>query len=318
MSTKNTNASYEKICEYERSLNADNPRVEKSAVTAADDNVDFDYKVKNGKLVKSKDKAVPADPSAERVRCFRLVSYIPVPSLDMFLRDQDWIHHWAYCHHDKDRCKDSDGNIALKKAHTHILLYTFNQKSSRVMSKIFDRFAQTLCVGDEPLEKTLCQPCKDIVRWWRYLIHADERDTLYYHYDPADRVCCDYNYWRKLEKTQGMNDAVENKAQAMVEDYVRGMSYGEMLSRYGNYFLSYISRIRDVGNHICVERGLPIPHMACGAGDKISIDLLNVLLDSSHFNELEIAHFRIIFAYLQTTCFAHYGSSVDFYLNERN
>lgn len=137
-----------------------------------------------------------------RDRKFSLSSYIRPERLEVLLRRSDWIQHWAYCTHDKDVLADG----SLKEVHTHVILYTYNAKTSSAIRKIFDRYAVEICEEDEEPQNTLCQTCSDMVSAYRYLIHADQKNKA--QYEPLQRVCDDYAYWQKLEESCGYNDVM--------------------------------------------------------------------------------------------------------------
>lgn len=317
---------YDKLCEYECSIN--------SADVQADNISDVEYleypandigKQSVKKKTKGSKNVANVDPSARQVRCFKLISYIPLPYLAAFIENQPWIHHWAYAVHDKDLYTPKDAeknsdNVAgtPKKVHIHVLLYTHNQKSSRAVSKIFDRYAKSICAAGEQFDKTLCQPNDDKVRWWRYLIHADEVIDEYTHrYPDSSRVCDDWNYWSRLEQSQGMNDSEKNVAHSMVMDYIGGVPHLDMLERYGYKFLQQRKSIVDMAARICIEKGWPIRDVV-GRGDKMSLENLELLLSTSKFTETEQKTFYLVWSYIQNQCLCSYGSALDIYLQERN
>lgn len=137
-----------------------------------------------------------------RDRKFSLTSYIRPEQLEILLRRSDWIQHWAYCTHNKDVLADG----SLKEVHTHVILYTYNAKTSSAIRKIFDRYAVEICKEGEKPQNTLCQVCSDMVSAYRYLIHADQKNKA--QYEPLERVCDDYAYWQKLEESCGYNDVM--------------------------------------------------------------------------------------------------------------
>ena len=66
-------------------------------------------------------------------RKFCLRTYISPDKIEIFLRTSPWISHWCYTTHDKD--VDDDGNTKI--SHTHILLYTYSQKTASAIKKNF-------------------------------------------------------------------------------------------------------------------------------------------------------------------------------------
>ena len=121
-----------------------------------------------------------------RTRKFCLTSYIDRSLLEKFVKQSPFIQHWALCSHDRDIEWDivadkpiilnpDTGEPKIKEFHTHLLLYTYDAKTSSAVRKIFNRLsAEHYTPLGLPLQNTLCQPCTDMVSQWRYLIHQDE------------------------------------------------------------------------------------------------------------------------------------------------
>ena len=67
--------------------------------------------------------------TTETTRRFNIRTYIKPDIVDRFLKTAPWVQYWAYCYHDKDVYEDGSS----KEPHTHILLYTYHQKTSSAM-----------------------------------------------------------------------------------------------------------------------------------------------------------------------------------------
>lgn len=293
---KKTNSSYEKLCEYEKSNNG----------------------VESKKTMPYDSVKVKKKPSKRRARCFDLVSYIPIKELDSFLYNNcgSWLQHYAYVHHDKDRKKLDNGEIVPKEKHTHILLYTLDAKTSSAVSKIFDRFAFSLCGDGERLEKTRAIYCEDALSAWHYMLHTYESDPLQYKYDKCCRMTDNNVYWDKFEKTQGQNDSNSNIALAMIDDYIAGFTDYELTQRYGYAYLNKYKAVTAIGNRRCIETGQPIPRVNCGS-DRVSEEMVRLFIEQSHFNQREQNIFYMVWSYIQKECFSHYGKAMDFYLTDK-
>lgn len=79
----------------------------------------------------------------KRSRSFCITTYIERNALERFLKSSQWLRHWAYCEHDKDT--DEKGNP--KTSHIHVILYTYNSKTSSAVKKLFDRYSAQIYYG---------------------------------------------------------------------------------------------------------------------------------------------------------------------------
>ena len=221
----------------------------------------------------------------ERERKFSLVSYIEPDKIKQLLVRSEWVQHWSYCTHDKDVLSDG----SPKGSHTHIVLYTYNAKSSSAIRKIFDRYALEICEKDEEPQNTLCQVCSDMVSAYRYLIHADDKNKA--QYEIVERVCDDFGYWHDLEASCGYSDVIENKGKSMIDDMLDGVSTYEMVKRYGKEYIYHSQQLRDVASRIQSESFYNSPFESFR-------DFCGFVLDVAPFSDED----KVIFFNLLTYC----------------
>ena len=221
----------------------------------------------------------------ERERKFSLVSYIEPDKIKRLLVRSEWVQHWSYCTHNKDVLPDG----SMKEQHTHIILYTYNAKSSSAIRKIFNRYALEICKdGDEP-QNTLCQVCSDMVSAYRYLIHADDKNKA--QYEVVERECDDFGYWHDLESSCGYSDVIENKGKSMIDDMLDGVSTYEMVKRYGKEYIYHSQQLREVTSRIQNESYYNSPFESF-------CDFCSFVLDVAPFKDED----KIIFFNLLTYC----------------
>jgi len=306
---------YEKLCEYEKSIQGSDAH---GSNNKAAENGSAQYEIKNG-VLQAKVKAYKKPPT-RRSRCFDIVTYIPVAEVHDFLCSEDFVNHFAYCLHDKDKYVDDETKeVRAKEKHVHIVLYTKSQHTSSAIVKIFDRFARSLVGEGEQYENTRCIYCDEPVDRYRYLLHLDEKpDPLVHRYTLNDRVTDDYKYWSRLEKSNGMNDSNKNVGLEMVNDYISGMSLYDLLEKYGYKMIQQRKSIADYATRVCIEKGWPLPSSNVNRGDRIGDDFVKWILDTSHYTEQEKGNFYMIWSYIQRESVCIYGSALDIYLQERN
>ncbi len=179
------------------------------------------------------EEVVPICTEKRRTRKFCLTTYIDRDAVLKFLEGSEWVSHWAVCTHDKDVTDDGQPKIT----HTHIVLYTYEGKTPTAVQKLFDRFSVD-CYGFDNKQNTMVMPCIDIVAQYRYLLHLD--DPKKHRYFDSERITENDAYWRKLERTAGLNDAADNKALQIFNDMLNGVSTHELIVRYGGNFLYHI------------------------------------------------------------------------------
>ncbi len=252
----------------------------------------------DGKLV-----ATSSNPKSETSRRFNVRTYIKPEVVDRFLKTAPWVHYWAYCHHDKDVYDDS----SPKEPHTHILIYTYHQKTASAIGKIFERLdAQTRSEGAKP-EKTHVEIMRDTTGSWRYLRHLDNPEK--HQYSEDERVANMKEWWFRYERSDGLNDASNNRALAMFDDRRNGLNPHDFIERYGRDGLMFLNRIDDaiVKHRVETESNVNIP---------FDRSLLDLILNASNFSRQDIATFNAILNYVQKSCVESYGSALDIYLKE--
>lgn len=231
-----------------------------------------------------KQKSKDAEPP--RVRKFCLISYIDRTAIERFLKRASWVQHWAICTHDKDTLEDG----TQKELHTHIVLYTYNAKTSSAVRKIFDRYSAELYKdSDTPPQNTLCHECIDIIAQYRYLIHLDNPEK--YQYDEQQRKVDDVHYWYNLEGTQGMTDKEENTAYAIFCDLRAGTSTEDMVIRYGREYGINSRRYKDLVRDDIWERSRANSLVP-------KADMIKMILDASPFKQEDKDKFWMVLSYV--------------------
>lgn len=202
----------------------------------------YDFNI-DGEVVELKTAEVPKDApktqKQKRARRFCLTSYVDPTELRNFLSRSPWAQHWAMCTHDRD-IKD-DGSV--KETHTHIILYTYDAKTSSAIKKIFDRHSSDYYNGKGDAQNTLVQVCNDVVAQWHYLIHKYDKDKA--QYSPNERICDNSAYWLELCKTNALSDSALNTGLQMFDDIVDGISTREMICRYGKEYIYHARAFKE-------------------------------------------------------------------------
>lgn len=267
------------------------------------------------KLLEEKEKEKEADKPKvkneqqppKRYRRFKLITYIDRPALDDFVMSQPWIQHWAMCTHDRD--VNDDGTP--KEKHTHLLLYTYDGKTSSGVKKIFDRFSKAHYQGSdiEP-QNTLIQVMTDPWHEWRYLIHKDNPER--FQYDEFERTADDFGYWKKYESTHGYNDSVENSATQMLNDLCNGATTRFMVEHYGKDFMYHIRQIREVYALVNMEES------AEALAEK-PLDMLEwfpILLQGGQYSSEQITMFMEMIHWIRVNCLMTFNSKLDVYMRK--
>lgn len=230
----------------------------------------------------------------KRVRSFFIRSYIPFDKLCTFLRSAHWVQHYALICHDKDKWKAEDEKInpdhkegTPKQSHSHIILYTFDAKSSSSVEKLFDRLSISL--NPEKPESTRVEIPTSVTSAYRYLRHLDDPDK--FQYPENELVADDKVYWVKHDITDGLI-GVDNKGYAMVEDILKGVSERELNIRYGKEYIYHSQHLRASADRIRYEEN----HF------DVTPALIDYLLDISPYYKQDIIKFKEIFAYLKQCC----------------
>lgn len=185
----------------------------------------------------------------KRTRRFCLTSYIDINGIDSFLKRSPWIQHWAYCMHDRDVNEDG----SPKQPHTHIILYTYEAKTSSAIKKNFDRYSAEYYKGGEiEPQNTLVQELHDIVSQYRYLQHLDNPEKALYG---ANEVIVDeLAYWNNLTHTNGLTDSTNNAGLAILNDFMAGVDCYTMSQRYGKEWIYHIDHYRKAVQMIASEQ----------------------------------------------------------------
>lgn len=190
---------------------------------------------------------------SSRSYAFSLSTYIKPEHVLDFLRGAHWINHWSMCYHDKDvwTKKDNQNDPTHiegepKEPHTHIVLYTFNGKSSSSVKKLFDRYSIEI-YGADKKQNTFCEECTSVAAQYRYQLHLDDPDRFPYPLEV--RKTDNQDYWTKFELTDGLN-APDNKALAMIDDILRGVPYRTMTLQYGKDFVYHYNHIYNMAMRI--------------------------------------------------------------------
>ena len=255
---------------------------------------------KDGKI---QEESLPKPKTANsRSRKFDLVTYIDRDSVISFLKKSEWVSHWAVCRHDRDINLDG----SPKKVHTHILLYTYDSKTSSAVNRLFDIFSNELYRNtDTAVQNTIVRLCNDPVAYYRYLIHADDPDKA--QYEVIERITDDEYYWRNLDLSAGMNSVDSNKALAMFDDYIAGVPMRDMLARYGQNFLMNYHKLKTMREDFYYES-----HYRKDA-DSIDEIIKNVLEDAVYPKAVVQGFFQVL-DYLQSEILIKYNNVIDFYL----
>lgn len=237
-----------------------------------------------------------------RSRKFALITYIDRDSVIDFLKRSEWVCHWAVCRHDRDI--NSDGS--LKKLHTHILLYTYDCKTSSAVNRLFDNFSNELYRNtDTDVQNTLCETCSDVVSQYRYLIHADDDDKV--KYEVIERITDNEHYWRNLDLSAGMNSVDSNKALAMFDDYIAGVPIRDMMARYGQNYLMNYPKLKMMREDFYYESEYR------NKADSID-DIIKNVLEDAVYPKAVVQGFYQVLDYLQREILIKYNNVIDFYL----
>lgn len=218
------------------------------------------------------------------------------------------------CTHDRDIKEDG----TPKEVHTHILLYTYDAKTSSALRKIFDRFSAELYEGtDKEVQNTMCQVLYDTVYMWRYLVHKDDKDKA--QYDDLERICDDFAYWTKLEKSQGMTDSKENMGLQVFNDILDGVTTRELIERYGKDYIYHAHMYKQVVCDYNREESVKAWRSELDKKAMFDItDLFPLLLEGSPFTKATLNAFNLVLDYIKRECLFTYNSKINLYLEDKN
>lgn len=272
--------------------------------------MEWEKEQKKSKSTKRKDtsadveKTKQSKPTEKRARAFALVTYIDTQYLDKFLKRAPWVRNWAYCTHDRDVNSDN----TPKEKHTHVILYTYEAKTSSAVKKLFDRYSQEVYAnsGTEP-QNTTSQICHDVVSQYRYLLHQDDKGK--YQYEPACRITDSTPYWYELELKAGLTAFDSNPALAVIDDIMSGVSAREMASRYGRDYIINCDRYRKFAQRVEFEQLCPYENVDA---------MLFLLLQGSDIPQEKIDTFYEVFSRLKSMSILEYGSRVVLRLAENH
>lgn len=204
-----------------------------------------------------------------RSRWFCLTTYIPFDEVVKYLGYCTYVKHWSAILHDKDVQEDG----TPKEPHTHVLLYTYNAKTSSAIRKKFNNLAlEVLKEGEEP-QNTLVQICNEPLGMYRYQLHLDDKDK--HQYLEEERICDDISYWLDLERSDGGSD---NIAVEIYDSIVHGMSSRELLVRYGCEYAHNVGRYKEL-----VVDGFRETHSAKPLFDELYDSMIYDLVESCGF-----------------------------------
>lgn len=262
-----------------------------------------EFVFENGQLIQQQ-RPKPKTKESERSRKFTLITYINYDVILKYLRTSAWIQHWAMCIHDMD--VESDG-ITLKQEHIHIVLYTYDAKTSRAVKKNFDRYSVEIYrYSEQDVQNTRCEICYDIITQYRYLLHLDDPDK--YQYARSRRITDNDYYWSNLEYSAGMSDVADNKGLAIINDLINGSSEREMIEKYGNAWIWHRQHYLQSYHAILREEHKP-------KTDNI-LEIMQIMLSDSPFKDSDINAFFNILSHIKAECFNLYRSELKIYLNE--
>lgn len=184
----------------------------------------------------------------ERIRNHSLIFYGSKEELLHILdKYSARISKYAFAYHDCDvwdsDCKDSvSGEYKhrkgdIKQPHFHVVVVFYNACTVKASSKLFktetdNAFAE--CVGD----MQLC---------YEYLWHKNDSDK--FQYQKIIVQSNDINWFEKI-CVEGVKPDSDNKAEQIVMDLIKGVSFRILLSRYGRDFVIHLSQYEECANRI--------------------------------------------------------------------
>lgn len=234
-------------------------------------------------------------------RWHSLVCYMSLENIESFLQSAPFIKRWCYTHHDKDI--ESDGTP--KPPHTHILLYTFDSKSSSAVKKKFDNYSKQITPDGETPQNTLGQIAYDPMVMYRYQLHLDDKDK--YQYPKECRHYSDIYWWREFEGTDGRNG---NIALEIYDSIGAGMSTRDLLINYGCEFAHNQNNYRSLFQQGEYEHA----HIKRTVDEFQSFfyEQIKDIVNDSPFCELSRREFMKIFDYVSDVLQVHYSYDINF------
>lgn len=195
-------------------------------------------------MSKSSKKTKSSTPKNPRAFSFNCTTYLTVEQVDEYVKREN-VNNYAYIVHDKDvydeDVYDDNGNVLhkkgdLKEKHIHFVV-TF--RSARTWSAVVKDFA-------EYEQNTRVEVVRDLESCLRYLTHDGEENKYKYG---REFVKSSYGYFRgDLSRAQADNQALQ-----IINDIENGLSYLELVRRYGREFVIHYKQYREVCN-LCYGR----------------------------------------------------------------
>lgn len=195
-------------------------------------------------MSKSSKKPVSKQDKNPRSFSFNLVTYIDVEQVREYCT-RDNVNNYAFIVHDNDvyddDIKDNDGNVihekgTKKERHIHVVVTFRNARTWSAVVKDFADFEQN----------TRVEVVRDLESCLRYLTHDGEEGKYRY---PVENVNATYGYFRgDMSRAQADNDALQ-----IIYDMENGLSYLELVRRYGREFVIHYKQYREVCN-LCYGR----------------------------------------------------------------
>ncbi len=181
--------------------------------------------------------------AGNRARHYSLVFYGTENQLfGIMLKYSVRIAHYVYIKHDKDvyredlideetnEYKHRKGDI--EKEHFHLLISFYNAHTFTAVKKLFTT------AEDKPRVEAIT----DMGAMYRYLTHKDNPEK--YQYDDTALKSSDINYYEKV-LLEGQKQDTDNKAEAIINDMLKGVSPRIMVSRYGRDYVIHMNQYKD-------------------------------------------------------------------------
>ena len=231
-------------------------------------------------------------------RWHRIVTYIPPQYIDECLRyNSSWIKAWATAYHDRDL----EGDGTPKQPHTHILLYTYNYKSSSAVKKDFDKYAKYLAkklqdAGDENAtpQNTLTKIADYPVSYFAYLLHENDPDK--YRYEPSVRKVSDPSWWKSYDESGGKST---NIALQIFDSLQEGMTTRDLLVNYGCEYAHNHNRYKELLQNFDYENHVrETATKQCDAFEQLISETIIETLENSPFSDQSKREFKEIYNYI--------------------
>ena len=171
--------------------------------------------------------------NTERYYTHSIVSYASEEEIRRLL---DQAKAWAYIKHDKD----TNENGLLRETHFHIIA-TFDR------AKSFKQVREMVCSKQNTFTEAIKGEIGDVLDYFTHKGIAEK-----YHYDEADIVYSDRNYWKRRINN---GEDEEDKNEAFMDDLLaRDFSAEKMGRKYGRDFIKNYRHYVDFRNIALHER----------------------------------------------------------------